>query len=358
MLKKREERLDIIRIFSLTCVIGVHCLGNAGFYDEIVYGGKMLVMCILRSVFIICVPMFITLTGYLKCNKELNSKYYKEIIKILIIYFICSIIYSLFKKSYFNENINIGIFLKDVLSFNGTRYSWYIEMYIGLFLLIPFLNLIINNLKNKKQANILLASLIFLIGIPAILNIFKLDSIEWWKNPSSSNKYVKLVPSWWTSIYPIFYYFLGAYLNKYQIKLNKKWNLFLLIIVIVLDGLFNFYRSHGGNFIWGEWNNYYSVIIMLITFLVFNLLLKIKFKNESKLRSNVLRIISDACLGAYLISCVFDIIYYDILNTFVPYVQDRFKYAPILIILVLFNSIVVSVGINLLYNTAMNLIKK
>ena len=99
--KARDVRLDIIRIFSLFCVIAVHFFLNSGFYNEIVIGKKMYIMSIIRSFFIICVPMFIMLTGYLVNGKTLSKKYYKGIIKILIIYLICSIIYSLFVPKFF-----------------------------------------------------------------------------------------------------------------------------------------------------------------------------------------------------------------------------------------------------------------
>ena len=49
--KTRDSKLDLIRIFSLFCVIGVHFFFNSGFYDEIVTGNKMYVMSIFRSFF-------------------------------------------------------------------------------------------------------------------------------------------------------------------------------------------------------------------------------------------------------------------------------------------------------------------
>lgn len=338
MEKRREEKLDIIRIFSLICVVSVHFFLNSGFYNEIVFGNRMLIMCILRSFFIICVPMFITLTGYLMCKKELSSKYYKGIIKSLIIYIMCSVIYFLFEKFYLNENNNLFL---NILSFNGTKYSWYIEMYIGLFLLVPFLNLIFNNLKDRKQANKLLITLIFMIGIPSVVNINS-----------------KILPAWWTATYPIFYYFLGAYLNKYEIKLTKEWNFVLLTAIVIFDGIFNFHMSIGSTFIMSTYNYYQSAIVMIITFLTFNLMLKIKFKNDNKARSYILKTLSDACLGAYLISCIFDKIYYNKLKTLILDVQDRFIYAPVIILAVLFSSLVTSIIINLIYKTIMNLLKK
>lgn len=353
--KARDVRLDIIRIFSLFCVIAVHFFLNSGFYNEIVIGKKMYIMSIIRSFFIICVPMFIMLTGYLVNGKTLSKKYYKGIIKILIIYLICSIIYSLFGKFYLKEEMTFTIFLKKLISYSGTRYSWYIEMYIGLFLLIPFFNIIINSLKSKKEYQLILITLIILIALPSILNIFKFDSIDWWKKPSISKSYVKILPAWWTSGYPVLYYFLGAYLKRYTVNINTKLNIFLLVIFTIIDGTFNFYRSFSVKYIWGSWNSYSSLFVMIETFLVFNLLLKINLNNNS-IRNNLLKTLSNACLGAYLISCMYDKIIYDKLEVLIPNVKQRFIYAPVVVLLSFTCSIITSILINTVYKYGFKLI--
>ena len=353
--KARDVRLDIIRIFSLFCVIAVHFFLNSGFYNEIVIGKKMYIMSIFRSFFIICVPMFIMLTGYLVNGKTLSKKYYKGIIKILIIYLICSIIYSLFVKFYLKEEMTFTIFLKKLISYSGTRYSWYIEMYIGLFLLIPFFNIIINSLKSKKEYQLILITLIILIALPSILNIFKFDSIDWWKKPSISKSYVKILPAWWTSGYPVLYYFLGAYLKRYTVNINTKLNIFLLVIFTIIDGTFNFYRSFSVKYIWESWNSYSSLFVMIETFLVFNLLLKINLNNNS-IRNNLLKTLSNACLGAYLISCMYDKIIYDKLEVLIPNVKQRFIYAPVVVLLSFTCSIITSILINTVYKYGFKLI--
>ena len=88
----------------------------------------------------ICVPLFLLLTGYLMKNKELSIKYYKGIGNTLFVYVLASIACVLFKNIYYpNEHHNL---LLSILNFTGANYAWYIEMYIGLFFIIPFLNLI------------------------------------------------------------------------------------------------------------------------------------------------------------------------------------------------------------------------
>lgn len=356
--KKRNYTLDLIRIIALLFIICVHSLGRMGFYNEVVLGKKMFVMCVLRSLFITCVPLFLMLTGYLMNQKTLSKKYYKGIIKTVTIYIFCSVVYLLFQKIYLHQEISFIPFIQNVLAYVGTPYAWYIELYIGLFLLIPFLNIIFNNLKKKSDCQKLLITLFCLVGLPAIINIFRFDSLSWWLNPQSSRAYFKIIPSWWTNLYPLFYYFLGAYLSKYKIKLDAKLNIILLISSILLDGLFNYYRSFNGGFIWATWNNYYSGFVMCTAFLTFNLLLKIKLNFKSKLLGRVFKTLSDASLGAYLISVIFDTIYYERLCKLVLPVKARFIYAPLMVLLVFISSILVSVFLNVIYKIIQSVIIK
>lgn len=69
-LKERDSSLDILRIVAFLSVISVHFFLNNGFYDQLVVGKRMYVMTILRSFFMDCVPLFLTLTGFLMNKKR------------------------------------------------------------------------------------------------------------------------------------------------------------------------------------------------------------------------------------------------------------------------------------------------
>ena len=348
MEKKRNITLDIIRAFALFCVVGVHFFLNSNFYNIKVSGIKMLVMIIFQSFFLVCVPLFLILTGYLQNRKELTKDYYKGIKKIIITYLIFSLIFSVFVKLYLHRNINLKVFILNLLRFKGTDYGWYIEMYIGLFLLIPFLNLVFNNIDQDK-AKKLLITMVVLVGIPSVLNIFNFGSLSWWKQPSSSAKYAKIFPGYWMSIYPIMYYYLGAYLSRYKVKLSTKKNIILLIISTILFGLFNYYRSYGANYVFSSWNNYSSLFIFIIAFLTFNLMLKIDIKNPSKKLQYICKLSTDSVLGAYLISAMFDIFVYRRLAYIAVHTRDRFVYAPITILIVFTASLLFSMCVELVY---------
>lgn len=67
-----------------------------------------------------------------------------------------------------------------------------------------------------------------------------------------SDEYNKLVPSFFTAMYPITYYFVGRYLREYDWQISRKKNLALLVLAITAFGIYNYYRSYGGSFIWGS----------------------------------------------------------------------------------------------------------
>ena len=72
-IKKRSAAADIVRCFAFFCVVSVHFFLKNGYYTQPVKGERMFVMTVMRSFFIICVPLFLTLSGYLLRTKELSK---------------------------------------------------------------------------------------------------------------------------------------------------------------------------------------------------------------------------------------------------------------------------------------------
>lgn len=91
-MQKRSAAADIIRCVAFFFVVSVHFFLNNGFYSQAVVGNRMFVMTIMRSLFVICVPLFITLSGYLLRKKELSVKYYTRISKIIVTYILASVV--------------------------------------------------------------------------------------------------------------------------------------------------------------------------------------------------------------------------------------------------------------------------
>lgn len=151
LISKRNLNLDLIRCVAIFLVISVHFLLNTSFYSTVVNGKKMFLLIVLRVIFMSCVPLFMILTGYLMNKKEPTKEYYKKISKVAVTYVICSLLCILFRILYKGESFSFPSVISSILKFSGCGYAWYIEMYLGLYIIIPFLNKAYNSCKDKKE---------------------------------------------------------------------------------------------------------------------------------------------------------------------------------------------------------------
>lgn len=350
-MKERNVNLDLIRCLAVFLVISVHFLLNNGFYSNEMIGEKMFILTMIRTYSMICVPLFLLLTGYLMNKKKVEKGYYKGIIRILIIYVIVSIICLIFKKFYYNYDINIKNGRIGILDFTAANYSWYIEMYIGLFLLIPFLNIMYNNIDSKENKIKLILTFLTLTTLPSILNIYKI---------TGESNYNNLVPDWWINLYPITYYFIGAFLCEYKekIKINKWLNIIFIIVTILISTIFNYTRSYGNVFEKGEYVQFYSLENVLLSILVFILINNLNFEKVPKIIKSLIVKTSKLSLGIYLISWIFDKIFYKKLNLEIVKMTDKLYYYIPIVLAVLICSYISSIFINIIADFIVNLIYK
>ncbi len=306
---KRNPAADIIRCLALFFVVSVHFMLKNGFYAQPNVGIRMYIMTIMRALFIICVPLFITLSGYLLRKKQLCKSYFLRIFKILLTYTIVAFICLLFAKFFMHENLSINDAIGRFLNYRAAPYGWYIEMYIGLFILIPFLNILYNNLANKKQKSLLIIAFIVLTALPSVINIT-----------------FKIVPSWWTGVYPITYYFIGCFLGEYGINLKKRFSFPLIILTVFVSGSLAFWLSHKEKFKSGQWCEYNSFFSVILVILIFAFFTNINYEKMPVLITKFLKTISGLCLGGYLVSSIFDTLLYPILISKVSYMPNRLEY--------------------------------
>lgn len=258
MVQNRNSSLDLIRAVAVTSVLFVHFFLNCGFYDTPCTGRGMAVGMFLRTQLMVCVPLFLLLTGYLQKRKQWTSGYYKNVLNVLIPYCLASLACSIFRAAYLQGSWSPIEWLKGLLSFSAAPYAWYIEMYIGLFLLIPFLNMIWHALPGKKAKRALLLSAV-LLGIAPSVNAVSLH-FGW-----------QLLPQFWEQLYPIAYYFVGCYLQEVDFRPHWKWFLALNVGSVACGGLLHLYKAYGETvdfFALTYWNGIFPFLCAISLFVV------------------------------------------------------------------------------------------
>ena len=348
-ISKRDVSLDIIRCAAFFLVATVHSFLNGGYYLEPVSGKAMYLLTAVCSNAMICVPLFILLSGYLMPQKKVEKKYYFGIIKTLGIYVIAGALCLAYRIFVNASEFTRGELVLQFLGFSAAPYAWYIEMYIGLFLLIPFLNLIYNGLKTKGQKQVLILTMFIVVNLPPIFNTFDVFNPGFWADPTSSMSFRQLMPDWWVGIYPVSYYFVGCYLREFGIKLRMRYRVLLYALSFAAVGIYNCYRFKGITFFSSSFNYYESLLVMIPAVLFFSILKDIRYPNFPAPLRRFIASCSELTLGAYLISYIFDDFFYKKLGAAVPVFRERVLYFPLAILAVFVCSLAASFVMNLIY---------
>lgn len=364
-LQKRDSALDIIRIVAVFSVCSVHFFLNNGFYSETVTEGPMMFFTILvRVLTTVCVPLFMILTGYLMSKKELSKGYYKGIRKTLIVYVLATIACMVVKTFTIGGIEGTEFTLKDfilgTLNYSGATYSWYIEMYIGLFLIAPFLNVAYNGLKTQKKKQLLVFTIFALAVLPSLLNNFNFNTLEWWLEPRYTDETTKILPSFWSGLYPIAYYFAGAYFREYGMKIKTVTLLLTFGLAWFLFTALNYTMFIGRNFRYGPFLNWNCFQAYVLSCMLFVLLTRIKANKAPEAVRWILWKIADLALGAYLLSFIFDQYAYRewFKSVFDLPMDERIKMFFIIVIPIFICSLIASFIINTIADIIITLYEK
>ena len=89
---QRDIGLDLTRILAFLAVPSVHFFLNSTYYDTAIVGPRMALMTVMRTAFMVCVPLYMLLSGYLSAGKHIPLTrsgllgYYKKLLPIFLTY--------------------------------------------------------------------------------------------------------------------------------------------------------------------------------------------------------------------------------------------------------------------------------
>lgn len=299
--KSRIIGLDLIRCCAILFVIAGHFFMNTKFHNTEFDGFSMFIQGTIIPLFNVNVLLFMILTGYLNKNKTVSVDYYKSGIRVIAAYLFFSVVTIFFRKYCLHEDMSWLQWGLKILDFSAIPYGWYIEMWIGLFLLTPFLNMLYKAIPTKRQKQILIATLYLLTALPDLFNRYGFH----------------LVPGFWAQCFPLTFFFIGVYISEYNPEI-KKWKLIVCILALCLiNPLFNIlYKALSGphsmiQIAGGPWGVFGTVIAVAF----FLLLYRVDFQNTAARK--IFSKISVLSLDMYLCCWIFDQLIY-------PYFMDRF----------------------------------
>lgn len=284
----RLPGIDLIRCMGLFFVTGIHFFLYNGFYFEPQKGAAIWAADSFRWLFFSCNGIFMMMTGYLMSQKPMDSKYYRRLIPILLSYTLTCLISYPIRHFLQGEVLPLSDWIHNYFTFSN--YSWYIEMYIGLILISPLVNLALAQIQQPRHLLGIAGVMILLTALPSIT---KLD----------------LLPDYWTGLYPITYYVIGAVIHRLQPKWPSVLCLLGTGLVVMGMGLSSVLMTDEG-FSDGFTSGYGGTWVTITVTLLFIGLYRLPIP---KLSAKVLAWLSGGCFEGYILSRLMDVWAYDLI---------------------------------------------
>ena len=301
----KRERLfgyDLLKVIAMFMVPSLHFFLYSGYYDQQVTSTGMIFYQPVRLLFYQCVPLFLMLSGALNSQAKLEKKHYIKITPIIINSLIVAGVVILYKIFYCKESYPLIVWLQSVWSFSQPGYGWYVNLYISLFIVMPFLNLAYNALdsQKKKLAEVLL--IVFVTTFAHSVNIIPTKAI--------GIDSIGFVPNYFGGAWPIAYYFVGMYINEFRPKVNKFICVAVVIISLIAQGLIAYSTTNDIYYSGVNFNNEDIVALFTSTF-IFLTFYDIQVKSEKV--KKVFAYLSSLSLTFYLISFIGDNYFYQVM---------------------------------------------
>lgn len=299
---ERNIGLDLVRSLAIVFVLLIHAIGfSPDGYSMALMGIEGFSRIFLRRICYTCVPLFLILSGYLNVKKVQAISTWKRAMPHLVgNYVLWSMLILVFEFLCANEVEWISIL--NIFNYTIPR-AWYMNLYFGLLILMPFINKCWNNAELKEK-RILLFALFFMTIVSKYL---QQNSWEWFEGQS----YLVLVSSYFKDASYIFYYLFGAYIREHPINIKKCWLTLSLLAIFIMHTGYYYVVGRGGyyNDIPGATAFWYDNPILAIeSILLFSVIYDVKVKGT--LLSRIITIISKCSFDMYLVSYIWDMIAY------------------------------------------------
>ncbi len=260
----RNSSIDLLRILATFGVITLHynCDGLGGAFLFVTpHSINEFILYLLEFVNIVAVDVFVLISGYF-LSKNNSRSIIKPLKLIVQVIFIAAVFY-LFDRIVFNTTSVVGFINR------WCGIYWFVSIYIALYLVSPYINIIFNKLNNK-QTKVFILILFFVFSVePTLIDLLDsftdchLSFFSFISNAGSIDGY--------SIVNMVLMYSLGAFIRR-NTDLIKKYSASLYFLIYLLCVCINSLLS----FVSYIAHSYCSPIVILEAVMIFCFFVKQK----------------------------------------------------------------------------------
>lgn len=293
ILTDRQAYYDILRFFATFAVMILHIAAD-NWYGTDIHSFEWNISNFYDSIVRWRVPVFTMISGalFLSGNQPIERIYKKNISRIITAFLFWSLFYA-------SISFVRGAGIKSALDafINGHYHMWFLFMIVGLYMVIPFLRLIVKD--NSLMKYFLILAFIFAIVIPEIISVTGIVNDKY---SSFMQGIIDKVSLNFVLGYTI-YFILGYYFSRKDISRKFSILIYALGIVgfsstVIFTAVATRYQGKPSELFFGNFT--VNVFLEAVCIFVFckNVFSKIKFSEKAK---GIIFLLSKYSFGAYLI---------------------------------------------------------
>ena len=279
MVEKRNGAIDLIRFLAMLGVVSLHVFAAVNTYEINIR--FTFVTRIIYTLIYCSVNIFAIISGYLYLGKRIKLKSLIDIYAATL--FWCILLTVLAKV--WCGTLGMREFITYIFPYSTDR-LWYITCYTFCFVMIPFMNVLIEKLS-KTEFNTLLIVLFFLLSITSTF---------------SFGDRFHIVSNGYSGFWLCYMFLWGGYFQKYGFPTLKTKNAILIMLSNAIMMLVSVYilerilSSNSSKLL--TFYMYSSPLIVVNSLLLFKLLME-RFENVKT--NKPVSWLSSVSLGVYLI---------------------------------------------------------
>ena len=295
-MKKRLAYLDVLRVIAILAVLLMHSASSAeSLISKNTTDFPFHFTLFFNALTRFAVPLFLMISGSLMINTNRPySVIIKKILHFLTVFLIWSFLYTLvlyFKD--FGSRFSISLFLDIAYdTLKGRFHFWYIFLICGLYLILPFIDILIQNINNSQKKLFVTLSVV-LCFVGPLFSLFDISKASIAQHLSEAN--VGFVGGY------ALYFMLGYWLKDVTVK-SYKWPVICLLTSAIFTIGVSSYLSIGQGETVKIFMENITPNILLLTVSLF-LLIKKRFETgiRSSFFSKSFSLLSRLSFGVYLV---------------------------------------------------------
>lgn len=155
--ESRNINIELLRVIAMLLIIVRHFIEYTYLLEKIPKDSiTYYSVSMLHVITCVAVNVYVLISGYFLCEKKIKIK---KVVVLWIQVFLYSLVFYISLVILKMAPFSIADLMKVIMPISGNQY-WFARVYIGMYLLMPFLNLFIKCLNKKQHQFLLVVSLL------------------------------------------------------------------------------------------------------------------------------------------------------------------------------------------------------